>query len=114
MGPSHNAGWASGWESDQRGDAHSVLAADRGDVIASAKGVTEDSAEEVIFQLGFRGEVGIHQQEMSFGPDHRRRQAEGKGRNNNNGSYIRYRWSARYGSSHLIFSAAPWLYPFSA
>lgn len=60
------------------------MSADRADVITSAKPVTEDFTEEVIFQLGFKGEVGIHQQEMSFGPDHGRRQAEGKGRSHNN------------------------------
>ena len=84
-------------------------------VTISTEGITENFPEEVIFKLGFKGEVGIRQQEMSSGPDHGRRQTEGKGRNNannnNNSSSIGYQWSTRYRLPHLILPAVLSLSP---
>lgn len=96
-------------------DRQSVSAAHSRDIIISTEAITEDFMEEVILKLGFKGEVEIHQQDMSFGPDHRKRQVESKGRSSNssngNSSSLGSQRSAGCGFN-LIPSAALSLSPF--
>lgn len=97
-------------------DRQSVSAAHSRDITISTEAITEDFMEEGILKLGFKGEVEIHQQDMSSGPDHRKRQEEGKGRSSNssngNSSSLGSQRSARCGLSHLIPSATLSLSPF--